>query len=160
MKSGVLSAVLGGLVLLGVLAFPSFLEGQDPRMNFFLSPGGPGGDQFGAVIMSDSYCHDLGYEAGFGDYQWKAYLDGTAEDGEEGEVAVERIGSGPWYNSAGEMIAENLDELHSPDGNFHRGTALTLHGEAAPEDFPLALGAELNGAAYSRAGPLLCFGVR
>ena len=151
-----------GMALLGlILAAAAPLAAQDIRMNFFLSPDGPGGEQFGAVLMSDSHCHDQGYAAGFGDLQWKAYLNGTAADGEAHEVAHERIGTGPWVNARGETIAQNLEELRSDAGNLNRATAVTLHGEAAPADFPLpAFGAGLDGSAYTRNGPLLCFGVR
>ncbi len=149
------------LAVLAVLAMAGPAEAQDPRMNFFLLPVGPGGDQFGAVIVSDSLCHDQGYAAGFGDLQWVAYLDGTAEDGEAGEVARERIGTGPWYNARGDLIAENLAQLHSDASNLTRATAVTLHGEAPPDDFALPpLGAALDGKNFTRDGPVLCFGVR
>jgi len=158
---GLMARVGKGMAFLGlVMATAAPLSSQDLRMNFFLSPGGPGGDQFGAVLVSDGHCHDQGYAAGFGDLQWKAYLNGTSADGEAHEVARERIGTGPWFNARGEMIAQNLDELHSDAGNLTRATAVTLHGEAAPDDFALpAFGARLDGSSFSRDGPLLCFGV-
>jgi len=130
-------------------------------MNVFLSPSGPGGTRFGAVAVSDAHCHDIGYAAGFGDLQWRAYLDGTAADGEAQQIARNRIGPGPWINSRGVVVARNLEELHSDSGNLNRNTALTLTGEAPPADFPLpAFGNGLRGSAFSRNGPLLCFGVR
>jgi len=160
---GDVSARMGkGIALMAlVLASAAPLTAQDIRMNFFLSPDGPGGDQFGAVVVSDGHCHDQGYAAGFGDMQWKAYLNGTAADGEGQEVARERIGTGPWFNARGERIAQNLEELHSDAGNLTRATAVTLHGDAAPDDFTLpTFGAGLDGSAFTRNGPLLCFGVR
>jgi hypothetical protein len=142
-----------------ILGGPRSIEAQDLRMNFFLSVDGPGGTNFGAVIVSDGHCHDQGYAAGFGDLTWKAYLTGTAADGEAGEVARQRIGTGPWYNFAGVLIAENLDQLHSDAGNLIRATALTVQGGVAPAEVAIPSGSQLDGSSFTRNGPLLCFGV-
>jgi hypothetical protein len=155
-------ARMAWMIAVGALfAGASPIAGQAMNMNFFLVVETPGAGNFGQVIMADSFCHDPGYAAGFGDMVWKAYLTGTEADGEAGEVARERIGSGPWYNFAGVMIAENLEQLHSDANNLNRNTALTLDGQPAPASVPdLPAGSQLDGTAFTADGPLLCFGVR
>lgn len=149
---------IGGLAMAMVVFPAASLDAQSLDMNFFLSVEGPGGEDFGAVVMSDGFCHDQGYAAGFGDRTWKAYMTGTAEDGEADEIARDRIGSGPWINYNGVVIAENLDELHSDENNLNLGTAVTVQGAPAPEGIVIPKGSELDGGDFTRAGPLLCFG--
>jgi len=146
-------------VALGVVLFASSASAQSLEMNFFLSIDGPGGTNFGAVIMSDGHCNDQGYAAGLGDRTWKAYISGTAADGEAGEVARNRIGSGPFVNFYGVVIAESLEQLHSDQNNLNRETAVTATGQPAPEDLVLPPGSQLDGGDFTRNGPLLCFGV-
>lgn len=150
-RIGALALAFGGLG-----AAP--LHGQSLDMNFFLSPDGPGGDQFGAVIVSDGHCHAQGYAAGFGDRTWKAYLTGTEADGEAGEVARERIGPGPFINYNGVVIAETVDQLHSDASRLNLETALTVNGAPPPADVVIPKGSELDGRSFTRHGPLLCFG--
>src|SRR5690606_24868537 len=61
--------------------------------------------------------------AGAGDKTWRAYLSTSEED------ARDRIGDGPWYNAEGEMIAENVEQLHG-ENNLDGETALNEMGEA------------------------------
>ena len=151
------AALLAG----GVLSAAQPLAGQVSEMNFFVVLQGPtwGPDQ-PDVRISDSHCHDEGYGEGFGHLTWRAYLTGSAEDGEEGEVARERIGKGPWYNYYGIMIAKDLDQLHSDENNLWLESAVTVKGETAPEGvLEIPWGSELDGGDFSRDGPFLCFGV-
>ena len=153
--------VLGGLVAGGVLLAAQPLVGQVSQMNFFLVVEGPtwGTDQ-PSVRMSDSHCHDEAYGEGFGQLTWHAYLNGTAADGEEGEVARERIGEGPWINFYGVVIAENVAQLHSDDNNLWFESAVTVRGQTAPEGvLEIPPGSELDGGDFSRDGPLFCFGL-
>ena len=101
--------------------------------------------------MSDSHCHDEAYGEGFGQLTWHAYLNGTAADGEEGEVARERIGEGPWINFYGVVIAENVAQLHSDDNNLWFESAVTVRGQTAPEGvLEIPPGSELDGGDFSR----------
>jgi hypothetical protein len=43
--------------------------------------------------------------------QWRAYLSGTAPDGRPIN-ARDRIGTGPWHNAKGAMIAATVPDLH------------------------------------------------
>lgn len=129
-------------------------------MNFFVAPEGAswGADQ-PALQVSDTQCADLAYAQGFGHLEWRAYLNGSEEDGESDQVARERIGTGPWYNYYGVVVAESLHQLHSDDNNLWVETAVTVAGEYAPEELEIPWGSELDGDLYDRSGPFFCFGL-
>ncbi|MEC7847152.1 MAG: hypothetical protein VYA70_07135 [Gemmatimonadota bacterium] len=152
--------VAGALLVVGVLLAAQPLAGQSIDMNFFLVIEGPTwGPTQPDVSISDSHCYDQGYAAGFGHLTWHVYLTGSAEDGEEGEVARARIGTGPWYNYYGVMIAEDVAQLHSDANNLWLESAVTVRGETPPEEVQIPVGSQLDGGDFSRAGPFLCFGV-
>ena len=151
----------GALGLLAVLCPAPPLAGQSPDMNFFVAVEGPtwGADR-APVEMSDTHCYDLAYPQGFGHLTWRAYLTGTSADGEEGEVARERIGEGPWYNYYGVLIAEDVAQLHSDGNNLWFESAVLVTGETAPDGaLEIPPGSQLDGRAFSRDGPFLCFGL-
>jgi hypothetical protein len=100
---------------------------QDPAENisFFVTSSNPGsGGDLGGLEGADAHCQSLAEAAGAGDKTWHAYLSTSSED------ARDRIGDGPWYNAEGEMIAENVDDLHSADNNLTAETALNERGES------------------------------
>ena len=43
--------------------------------------------------------------------------------------ARDRIGSGPWHNYNGVMIAQNVDDLHSDNNNLTKETQLNEKGQ-------------------------------
>ncbi len=153
---------MGWALLVGTVLFAAPpLAGQSQNMNFFVAVEGPTwGANRPAVEVSDAQCTDLGYPEGFGHLNWRAYLTGTPADGEEAKVARERIGSGPWYNFYGVEIAADLSQLHSDGNNLWFESAVTILGETAPQGvLEIPQGSRLDGAAFSRDGPFLCFGV-
>ena len=154
--SGRPTRVAGALLVGGVLSAAQPLAGQSIDMNFFLVIEGPTwGPTQPDVSISDSHC----YDQGFGHLTWHVYLTGSAEDGEEGEVARARIGTGPWYNYYGVMIAEDVAQLHSDANNLWLESAVTVRGETPPEEVQIPVGSQLDGGDFSRDGPFLCFGV-
>ncbi len=87
----------------------------DNRMTFFITSQGLGnGGHLGGLAGADRHCQALAEAAGAGDRTWHAYLSTRFEDG-PGINAGDRIGSGPWYNANGALIAHGVSELH--DGN-------------------------------------------
>ena len=157
MKSIVLLAIGAALA---ARAAPAAAQAPSPDMNFFLVPTGPnyGRDQ-PTLRVTDAYCAALAYPAGFGHLTWRAYLDGVAAEGEGDQVARNRIGRGPWYNYWGVVIAESVAQLHSDANNLWTESATTLTGEAAPANFVIPPGSQLDGKDFTRAGPFFCFGV-
>ncbi|HEY0714222.1 MAG TPA: hypothetical protein VGF45_16185 [Polyangia bacterium] len=97
-----------------------------PTMSFFVTSEGSRTGNLGGLAAADDNCQHFGASGGLGAKTWKAYLSTTTEN------AVDRIGTGPWFNFKGEMIAENLDQLHEVGGlknNLTQQTALTNTGQ-------------------------------
>jgi len=96
-------------------------------MTFFITSDGPGnGGDLGGIEGADAHCQALAETAGAGGKTWAAYL-GTEREGGRGVDARSRIGDGPWHNAAGELIAENIDQLHLGP-HIVRSTALDENG--------------------------------
>ena len=151
MRSILLAVLVAGL---GLATAPSLSAQPAAEMSFFLAVEGPtrGADR-PILEVSDEHCGALAYAQGFGHLTWRAYLDGA------GERARDHIGTGPWHNYYGVLIAESIEQLHSDDNNLWRESAVTVTGETAPEGvIELPWGSELDGGDFSREGPFLCFG--
>jgi len=99
---------------------------EDTSMSFFITSTntGKGGD-LGGLVGADAYCTTLAEAVGVTGKTWKAYLSTT---GEGGVNARDRIGTGPWFNSAGQLIARTLEDLHG-ENQLSKITALNEKGE-------------------------------
>ncbi len=153
---------MGWALVAGMALFTaSPLSGQSQRMNFFVAVEGPTwGANIPAIAVGDAACTDLAYPEGFGHLNWRAYLTGTATDGEEGQIARGRIGQGPWYNYHGVEIAADLDQLHSDANNLSLESAVNVRGQPTPDGvLEIPPGSQLDGGDFTRAGPFFCFGV-
>ena len=99
------------------------------KTSFFLTSANAGkGADFGGLAGADRYCQSLAASAGAGGRTWRAYLSNSAMDGSPAVNARDRIGSGPWFNVKGDLIASNVDELHGAN-KLTKQTALTEKGE-------------------------------
>ena len=131
MKKG--TYVLIGLVLLVTVYF-IFKGGNSERpvdkekMSFFITSVNPGGGgNLGGLLGADAYCRQLAESVGVTGKTWSAYLS-LAPTFTTGVVhAKDRIGTGPWYNAKGMMIASDLDSLHG-NNNLNKNTALSEKG--------------------------------
>jgi hypothetical protein len=100
------------------------------KASFFVTSVNSGkGADFGGLAGADRYCQSLAANAGIGGRTWRAYLSNSALAGSPATNARDRIGSGPWYNVKGELIANSVDELHGTN-KLTKQTALTEKGEA------------------------------
>lgn len=107
-----------------LLAASGTLSAQDADMSFFITSQGPGnGANLGGLEGADGHCQQLAEAAGASGKTWRAYLSA------EGTNARDRIGSGPWHNANGELIAEDLDALHGEANAISKETGLTESGE-------------------------------
>ncbi len=87
---------------------PALAQAAD--MTFFLTSVGSGnGADLGGLSGADAHCQSLAAAVGAGGKTWHAYLSTT---GAGGVNARDRIGSGPWQNVNGDVVANNLDQLH------------------------------------------------
>ena len=101
-------------------------EPQDTSMGFFITSVGLGdGANLGGLAGADTHCAALATAAGSSGKTWRAYLSTTGADGVN---ARDRIGSGPWFNAKGELVARNPDDLHYSNTNFTKERALTEAG--------------------------------
>ena len=99
-------------------------------MSFFVTSSGSGkGADLGGLAGADKHCQTLATAAGAGSRTWRAYLSTNAGDGGTVTHARERIGRGPWRNAKGTVVANSVDELHGPNNNITKQTALSEKGE-------------------------------
>lgn len=113
------------------LVLAAFSHAQDePAMSFFVTSDGPGnGGDLGGLAGADALCQSLAEAAGSGDQTWVAYLSQAPMGDMPAVNARDRIGSGPWYNANGDLIAANVDDLHEDRNNIRKYTALNEMGE-------------------------------
>ncbi len=119
-----MTAKLSGAALFAIaFAFGFPAQAQDTSMSFFITSAGPGdGANLGGLEGADAQCQKLADAAGAGGKTWRAYLSsGTAN-------AKDRIGAGPWHNAKGELIANDVAELHSDANKISKQTGLTESG--------------------------------
>ena len=91
---------------------------QQQPMGFFITSVGPGdGGNLGGLAGADAHCQRLAQAAGAAGRAWRAYLSTTAGGGQPAVNARDRIGTGPWYNARGALIAWSIADLH---GDIHR----------------------------------------
>lgn len=118
-----------GLVIAALCAAAP-AHAQSGEMSFFLTSAGPGnGANLGGLAGADRHCQELATAAGAGGKTWRAYLSATASAGQPAVNARDRIGSGPWYNAKGVLIARNVAHLHSDSANLTKQTVLTEKGD-------------------------------
>lgn len=70
---------------------------------------------------ADAICQEIGRRVGFGHRSWKAYLSTSTVN------AIDRIGSGPWYDFVGAKVADSPQDLidganRQPGGCCEEGT--------------------------------------
>lgn len=136
-----------------LLACAASVSAQDQPMGFFVTSTGMGnGGDLGGLDGADAHCSGLAEAAGSTGRTWRAYLS-TQEEGQRGISARYRIGTGPWYNANGELVAVDLDELHlSP--NIISRTAVDENGAringvgSQPNQHDILTGSMADGMAY------------
>jgi hypothetical protein len=122
------AAALGAAALLGAGSAPGGAPANP--MSFFVTSANPGkGADFGGLAGADRHCQALASAAGAGGRTWRAYLSALAESGAPAVHARDRIGSGPWRNAKGVIVAANVEELHGANNNLNKQTALNEKGE-------------------------------
>lgn len=110
------------MALLALGAIPALSQGPADNMSFFVTSSNPGsGGDLGGLNGADAYCESLAAAVGAGGRTWRAYLSTSTVN------ARDRVGSGPWYNARGVMIAASVAELHG-ENNLTAETALNEQG--------------------------------
>lgn len=90
--------------------FSFFVTSLEAMRELSGSQDGFGGD-LGGLTGADSICQQIAEGQGFGNKTWRAFLSVT--DGPEGGPvhAIDRIGTGPWYDRLGRLVAQDIDGL-------------------------------------------------
>jgi hypothetical protein len=90
---------------------------EGPAMSFFVSSTGSATGNLGGLEGADARCQDLADAAGAGAKTWRAYLSVEKGPDDQPVHAKDRIGTGPWYNFDLVMIAADVADLHTKDGD-------------------------------------------
>jgi len=132
---------------------------QDNKMSFFITSAGSGnGANLGGVEGADKHCQTLAEAVGSTGQTWRAYL---STQGEGAVNARERVGSGPWHNAKGEMIAKDVADLHSQT-TLNKQTGLTEKGELVngrgddPNMHDILTGSQPDGTAFATGEDRTC----
>jgi hypothetical protein len=148
------AAAAMGVVLLGTVAAQTYKS-----MTFFVTSTGLGrGADLGGLEGADKHCQTLATAGGAGQGTWRAYLSTSASAASPAVNARDRIGVGPWRNAKGVVVAENVENLHSPANNITKKTALTEKSEVvngsgdAPNMHDILTGSRPDGTAFPASG--------
>ena len=88
---------------------------------------------------------------------WRAYLSASAAGGQAAVNAKDRIGSGPWYNAKGVLIAQNVADLHNEattkvgkeNSLTEKGTVNNGRGDT-PNQHDILTGSNIDGTLATR----------
>jgi len=135
------------------LSVTTIAQAQDAEMSFFITSAGPGdGANLGGLVGADAHCTALAEAAGATGKNWAAYLSSSQQN------ARDRIGSGPWMNANGVIVANSVDELH--DGaanNLTKETSISEIGDVingrgdSPNRHDILTGSDANGMLVGNA---------
>ena len=139
------------------------MGGAKSVTRFFVTSRGQGnGGDLGGLAGADAHCQALSKAEGSGDHTWRAYLSTTATATALAVNARDRIGTGPWYNAEGSLVAENLEQLHSGESRINKETAVTerldpVNGVGdTPNKHDILTGSEPDGTAFTGNDDLTC----
>lgn len=147
------SLALASVVVVGCASAPAGPAG----MSFFITSVGPGkGGDLGGLEGADQHCQKLAQTGGAGSRTWRAYLSTQAPalNSPAFVNARDRIGTGPWQNVKGEVIARNVEELHSDASKLTKATAIDEMGRPVnsrtetPNKHDILTGSRPDGTAF------------
>lgn len=149
-----------------VLAVAGCVTPQYPQgMTFFITSVGIGkGADLGGIEGADRHCQALATKVGAGNHTWRAYLSTQGKTTSDTNVvhARDRIGTGPWHNAKGARIARDVADLHSPDANVTKETALDEKGQQVngrgdkPNRHDILTGSRPDGTAFPSQTDMTC----
>jgi hypothetical protein len=136
--STVAIALLGSAAMLAQAQQPPPAQLQPQVASFFVADNPSGTGNLGGLAGADQVCQNeaqsLGGQAAT--RTWHAYLSQEQRGNTPRINARDRIGTGPWYNVKGQLIASNVADLHGDQqrdrNNIQRATALDVKGNEVP----------------------------
>ena len=139
------------------------MGGAKSVTRFFVTSTGRGkGGDLGGLAGADAHCQSLAKGEGAGDHTWRAYLSTMATATAPAVNARDRIGSGPWYNAEGELVAMDLEQLHGGRTLINKETAVTERGDTVngvadtPNKHDILTGSRADGTAFAGNEDLTC----
>ena len=93
---------------------------------------------------------------------WHAYLSTAAVTGQLAVNARDRIGTGPWYNAKGVLIAQSVAQLHGEGATLTKQSILTEKGDTVngrgdtPNRHDVLTGSQSDGSLTPAAGDVTC----
>ncbi len=140
-----------------------YASADDSSMSFFLTSEGPGdGANLGGLTGADAHCQALAESVGAGGKTWHAYLSSAATDSEPAVNARDRIGTGPWSNANGLLVATDVADLHGDNNHLNKENSISESGEVIngrgdkPNRHDILSGSGLDGIAYSNGKDHTC----
>jgi len=136
------------------------LQGADQHCQSLAASVGAGGKIWRAYLSTNEIYRDSAMETGSGHHDvngvtvWDKADSKTAIQGEIAVNARDRIGSGPWYNAKGILIAKDINDLHSDLNKINKENALTESGELVngqgdrPNMHDILTGSMVNGMSF------------
>jgi len=120
------TVAVSALVLSGLSTGAQQQSDEPPEMGFFITSVGIGdGGNLGGLAGADAHCQALANAAGGREHIWRAYL---STQGADAVNARDRIGSGPWANAEGLIMATSVENLHYDNSNFNWEHTLDENG--------------------------------
>lgn len=162
MLTGKAPATTFAIVAALALAACASQESSQSDMTFFVTSVGLGkGADLSGLAGADRHCQTLAQAAGAGHHTWHAYLSTVSPAwNKPGAIdARERIGTGPWHNAKGVLIARDVDDLHSQNNNLNTDTALDEKGRRVndrkmkPNKHDILTGSRPDGTAFVGGAP-------
>jgi hypothetical protein len=134
------------------------MGGAKSVTRFFITSKGLGkGGDLGGLAGADAQCQALAEAQGAGDHTWRAYLSTQATASTPAVNARDRIGGGPWYNADGDLIAQNLAQLHGALSKLDKETAVTESAEEVSTDqHEILTGSRPDGTAFPPGADRTC----
>jgi len=163
-------SLIAAISTMGTLALPALWvfaqppgDDEPPEMGLFVTSVGIGdGGNLGGLEGADAHCQALAGAAGAGDRTWHAYL---STQGDGAVDARDRIGSGPWANSQGLIMATSVDSLHYDNSNFNWEHSLDENGnqfasriDGDPDftEHDVLTGSQIDGTAFPAGEDRTC----
>ena len=144
---------------------------QGPASFFITSVGKGDGANYGGLAGADAYCEQMAKGGSLetpAGRTWRAYLSMPAQGGTPAVNARDRIGAGPWFNARGQLIANNVADLHGDvqrDRNsINRNFALNEKGATVngvgdmPNQHDILTGSDSTGRAVAGEMDTTCKG--
>lgn len=158
------SLALGALALsVSTQSLAAEATAEPVPMGFFITSRTLGnGGNIGGLAGADAHCQALATEVDAGNRTWRAYL---STQGPGAVNARDRIGTGPWANAKGVVIATSLDDLHYNNANLIWENALDEKGDRVNSriddnydttEHDILTGTQLDGTAFPAGDDRTC----